>query len=303
MLTVGDLRYHTSGESFDVLRCAHCEILVTTKDSDFFDPVASYPADYGAFVTKAPRPRRLQRLRIAERLRSLTRPTYVASDRLAWTRKLDLKAGDRVLDIGCGTGETGELLSRLTGCQVVGVEPNPQAAQIARDRGQEVHQGTLESFDDTVSFEAEPFEVVLLIHVLEHLTNPLASLRRIHGWLQPTGRLVIALPNAGSWERRIFGPHWDGWDIPCHVHHFNPPSLRYLLRAAGFAVEDFSYEWYSLFSRSLANRLHPQLPVSERARKYRVPLLEAGWGLAQSVLRRSSALQVIAIKNPENDDT
>lgn len=292
LLAVGDVRYRTSRELFDVLRCGHCGCLVTTRDSDFFDPAESYPEDYQPFLQKeSRRPRRLKRLRLAARLRFLTSRSFVASDHLSWTLKLGPLQGARVLDIGCGTGETGEFLSRNFGCEIVGVEPHPKAARIARSRGHEIHQGTLETFGSD-----ELFDVALLIHVLEHLADPLASLRRVHRRLRPGGHLVVALPNAGSWERRAFGAFWDGWDIPRHVHHFHPPSLRYLLRAMDFEVVDFSYEWDSLFSRSMANRLRQNLPYSERVLKFRAVLFEAIWGLLQSLLKRSSALQVIAVR-------
>jgi SAM-dependent methyltransferase len=292
LLCVTDLRYHTSDIPFDVLRCAQCGVFATTRDGDFFDPRESYPPDYGAFVQKkAGKPRPWKGLRIAERLRNLLQNSTIASDRFAWTTKLDLKRGTKVLDVGCGTGKTSRWLMSNFGCDVTGIEPHLPTAGIAADNGLQVHGGTLADFESE-----ETFDVVLLIHVLEHLEDPLESLRQVHRLLQAGGHLVVALPNAGSLERRLFGAFWDGWDIPRHVHHFNPSSLSYLLQASDFAHHRMAYEWYSLFSRSLANRLHPNLTHHQRAGKYRSVPVEASWGLLQSSLRTSSALQVIAVR-------
>ena len=86
----------------------------------------------------------------------------------------------------------------------------------------------------------------------------------------------------------------NGWDLPRHLHHFGPGALQSLLERAGFAPGVVRYEWYSLLSRSLANRWRSGLSHRERRTALRFGPLEALWGLTLAACRTSSALQVVA---------
>lgn len=88
----------------------------------------------------------------------------------------------RVLDVGCGIGDAAVQLSEL-GWNVTGIDVDPMVVATARSRG--VH--ALEA--DLLSFDSDPFDVVLFTHSLHHIA-PLASaidsierLLRVDGWL------------------------------------------------------------------------------------------------------------------------
>jgi SAM-dependent methyltransferase len=137
----------------------------------------------------------------------------------------------RVLDIGCGSGHAMELLSSL-GWDAVGVEFDPQAAEVGRSKG-------LTIFDGDVSaqgFAGDSFDAVVLSHVIEHLPQPLATLREIHRLLKPGGRLVMLTPNADGLGHRRYGRDWMALDPPRHLHIFTPESMAQIVRDAGFAA-------------------------------------------------------------------
>jgi SAM-dependent methyltransferase len=77
-------------------------------------------------------------------------------------------------------------------------------------------------------------DAVVMWHVLEHLDDPRAALRRVHGWLRPGGLLLVGVPNLDSWQRALAGERWLHYDVPRHRMHFTPAGLGALLRAAGF---------------------------------------------------------------------
>ena len=134
-----------------------------------------------------------------------------------------------VLDAGCGDGTFLELLKEA-GWQVEGFEMSPEAAEAARRRGLRVQTGTMESID----FPQGRFAAIRLWHVLEHLADPLAALKKMKGWLRPGGELIIGIPNVASFYARAFGPRWSAWEVPRHLYHFTPQTIRQLLEKSGF---------------------------------------------------------------------
>ncbi len=89
--------------------------------------------------------------------------------------------------------------------------------------------------------EDEPFDIVLLFQVLEHLADPLAQLQECRRRLAPGGKLIVGVPNSGSWQASLFRGSWFHLDPPRHLFHFSSDSLTRLLGQAGFSVQHISY--------------------------------------------------------------
>jgi SAM-dependent methyltransferase len=217
----------------------------------------------------------------------------VALHRFAWLGDLPPKHSRRVLEVDCATGKVALALQTARNWSAVGIERDAGAAAAARRRGLETHTGTLEDYAG-----AGDFDLVLFVHVLEHLDDPLAALRRARELLIPGGYVVVALPNAESLERRLFGWAWDGWDVPRHVYHLGPAALCGLLERAGFDPGPVRHEWYSLLARSAGNRFRGQLPYADRRRSRVLRALELPWGFALAACHTSSAIQVVAKFDP-----
>jgi 2-polyprenyl-3-methyl-5-hydroxy-6-metoxy-1,4-benzoquinol methylase len=170
----------------------------------------------------APRPGRWRR-RLGGVYNRLSHRALVAA--------LDAEPG-RVLDVGCGTGGYLRTWQRL-GWIVEGIEPAANAARIAASRLQaRVHVGTI----DEVALADESYDLVTMCHSLEHVPSPRAALQRVFDALRPGGRLVVMVPNFASWERRVFGKEWFGLEVPRHLFHFEPATLRSALESAGLRV-------------------------------------------------------------------
>lgn len=136
-----------------------------------------------------------------------------------------------LLDVGAATGFFIEQ-ARAVGWDAIGLEPSAWAAEYARlELGMDVVTGTLES----MHFPDQAFDAVTLWEVIEHLADPLSTLREIRRILRPGGQLVLSTPDAGSFVARAFGKRWLGWrKVPEHLFFFDRSNLDRLLVRAGF---------------------------------------------------------------------
>jgi SAM-dependent methyltransferase len=197
------------GLRFAVVRCGGCGLHFTSPRPDRATIGQFYPPTYGPF--RKPRDR----------------------DRSARYRALEAVIGDgpgRLLDFGCGAGG---LLAWAAhrGWSVTGIDVSEDAvATVRRGLGVRALHGTL----PYPKLSGELFDVITMWHVMEHVHEPLAVLAEAHRLLAPGGRLVIAVPNIDSTAFRRFGSAWYGLDLPRHLTHFTPATLRSMLERAGF---------------------------------------------------------------------
>jgi len=120
------------------------------------------------------------------------------------------------------------LMARL-GWEVMGIEPDPTAAAYAHSQGLKVEVGMLEE----VRLEPESFDAITLSHVIEHLLDPVVSLKVLARALKPGGVLVSISPNPDGVLSRIFGPSWRELDPPRHLVLFGPRAMANLARMLG----------------------------------------------------------------------
>jgi len=145
----------------------------------------------------------------------------------------------RLLDIGCGEA-TFLQEARKRGWDVAGTEVNPRAA---RERNIPVFENLREAG------AMGRYDCITMWHCLEHLADPLATLREVRSLLAPDGVLVCAVPDAGGFQAHLFRENWFPLDVPRHLFHFSDPSLSVLFERAGLAVtKKWHQEWeYDVF--------------------------------------------------------
>jgi len=139
--------------------------------------------------------------------------------------------GAHVLDIGCGNGAFLWQMRSL-GWDVCGVEPDTKSAARARAAGLDVRDGLIQQ----QTLPDAHFDAITMNHVIEHLHDPLDTLRRCWKLLKPGGQISLTTPNLGSRGHQIFGADWLPLDPPRHLVLFTEDSLRRALETCGFAV-------------------------------------------------------------------
>ena len=143
----------------------------------------------------------------------------------------------KLLEIGCASGSFLHEMNRQ-GWQVEGIEFSKSVAEYARSKGYTVRVGALES----LSGRHHDYDLIVGWHVLEHLHDPVSSLKKLHAWAKPGGWLVLSLPDAGALEFKIFKDAWYALMLPTHLFHFTTSTLDKMLRLAGWRVERIIWE-------------------------------------------------------------
>lgn len=141
----------------------------------------------------------------------------------------------RFLDVGCGDGSVVQL-GRDLGWDAEGIETDPKAAANARSKNLRVHLGELV----THRFPDNSFDLILMNHVIEHVSDPRSLLRECQRVLRPGALLVVLTPNNESWGHARFGADWRGLEPPRHLHIFSARSLARVADAADFCEMSIS---------------------------------------------------------------
>ncbi len=139
-----------------------------------------------------------------------TKDTYYYPEKWEFLQAIrDLKKyrSHRILDIGCGSGYFLDLLrDSLPSVDYAGYELNSEMSELARSKGHKVYHGP---FPEAVlaENEDESFDAICMFQVLEHLPDPVATLKSARRLLRRRGILIIGVPDAeGPVRQQIFSP-------------------------------------------------------------------------------------------------
>lgn len=132
-------------------------------------------------------------------------------------------------------GGLGFLLDRFRndGWQVISIEPWVEACTFARERfGIDARPTTLEKAD----LDADSVDVIVLLHVIEHVPDPAATLREAHRVLRPGGHMVLETPRYDGLSFKLLGKRERSLSCDGHIYFFTDDTLRRMVGDAGFEV-------------------------------------------------------------------
>ncbi len=176
----------------------------------------------------------------------------------------------RLLELGCGSGETMKLLSDW-GWTVEGLDFDQAAVANAVAKGLNVKHGDVFS----CRYPSDSFDVVFSNHVIEHVPNPGAVLAECCRVLKPGGLCIVITPNADSVGHRLFKSMWRGLEHPRHLHIFTLPSLESMTRDAGFSTKSLQTSTRlagPMYISMMRHQATPAMPHASAALK-----LKAAW--------------------------
>jgi len=146
----------------------------------------------------------------------------------------------KLLDFGSGKGRF--IYNALTkGWKVTGLETSKERAQFSKDKyslkvsNKKFEEGTISE---------GPFNVITLLHVLEHLNEPKKIIKELcENNLLNNGFLVIEVPLFNSLQSKIAGSSWIHLDPPLHLSHFTKKTLISFLNT--FELKPIKFQFFS----------------------------------------------------------
>jgi len=249
----GPDRFNGRRKLYRLVRCSQCSLVFLRNPPPASEMAEHYGSDYDRLIGKG------------------------ASSLGYWEPRKRLishyKAAGTLLDLGCSSGSFLESM-RGPHWQLAGIEMSADAAKMAEARsgGQIFHGDILEA-----SFPPESFDVITCFDVLEHVYEPRSVLAKVREWLKPDGIFYLMVPNIDSAAVRVFRSYWYGLELPRHLTHFSPDSLRAMAAVVGLETTALP-----------ANRF----PAVEYSARYLVDDLLRGMGASRTPLSLTPELGI-----------
>jgi len=204
------------GKQYDLFQCEECELLVThplpteTLLSNLYSSAYSYDSHLA--------------IRAEKKLRAKNLLNSVTNEALTSPKSL--------IDLGCGNGELVRLAS-ARGIRSLGVDLAAPEDTVGEPVFVSSH-----IHEYLRRYEAGNFDLVVMSHSLEHLSDPQEILRNIRAKvLSQMGQVILVVPNSQAWSARTFKKWWGYWQVPVHLHHFSLKSLSRMALDTGFVVD------------------------------------------------------------------
>jgi len=242
VLTAKD--YTVSGNEFEIWECAECTVRFTQHAPDAAAIKAYYQSENYISHTNTKKG-------LVNRLYHFARKQTLAGKRRLVVSSVNKSAGKplhsgKLLDIGAGTGAFVQHM-QMHGWQAMGLEPDEKA----RQRAAETQQVALLPIETLETMEENSFDAITMWHVLEHVHALPAYLLQLKKIIKPEGVVFIAVPNYTAYDADVYKSYWAAYDVPRHLYHFSPASMKQLLKKYDLRLHAVCPMWFDSFYISM----------------------------------------------------
>jgi 2-polyprenyl-3-methyl-5-hydroxy-6-metoxy-1,4-benzoquinol methylase len=235
--------YTVSHRPFEIWQCAGCTLRFTQDAPDAASAGDFYQSDNYISHTDTDKG-------LVNKLYHFVRKTTLQRKRKLVAQTTGLLRGT-VLDIGAGTGAFAYTMQQA-GWQVAALEPDAAT----RQRAAELYAIQLKNIDALYTLPAAGFDAITMWHVLEHVHDLQACIAQIKLLLKPGGKVLIAVPNYTSKDASIYRQYWAAYDVPRHLYHFSPASIKKLLAMHNLQLQGMRPMWYDSFYISMLSETY-----------------------------------------------
>jgi len=245
---------HTvSGEQFEIWECKNCTQRFTQNIPDKEDIGKYYQSEN--YISHSDTSKGL----INNLYHKVRKRTLLQKRKLVETAT-GKKAGN-ILDVGAGTGAFLHAM-KVANWNITGLEPDPGA----RKKAEELYDLHLKKTEELIHLPAESFDAITMWHVLEHVHELHEYITQLKKLLKPSGKLFIAVPNYTSYDAQYYKEFWAAYDVPRHLYHFSPHSVKTLLSSHGMEIENMKPMWYdSVYVSMLSEQYKTGRPHPDKA--------------------------------------
>lgn len=221
----------------------------------------------------------------------------------------------RVLDVGTATGYVAAALAER-GCEVVGIEVDPEAARRAEKHCERVVVGDVDNFDLGQALSEDSFDVIIFGDVLEHLKDPLQTLKRFRPFLRPEGYVVSSIPNIAHGSVRLallqgkFRYQSLGLLDNTHLRFFTRESVEQLFEDAGFLIGELERTKHGVFDTEVevdremvAGEILALVRRDPEFQTYQFVLTAHPFGEAGTVAKLTNRVRLLSDQVAEKDTT
>lgn len=176
----------------------------------------------------------------------------------------------RILDIGCGKGDDLINIQKIGGkdCELFGIESYDKYKKICGEKGIKTESINIEQ--DQFPFDDAFFDIVIINQVLEHTKEIFFVLSEISRILKPHGKLILGVPNLGTWHDRIIlllGQQPSGIKVPGpHVRGFTIPGIKKLIVLDDYFevtnIKGSGFYPFPLYIAKVLSKVFPSLATS-----------------------------------------
>ncbi len=215
--------FTVSGETFSVWHCTNCTLRFT-QDAPAADAIGEYYKSNN-YISHSD-----TKKGIINQLYHTVRNITLTQKRKLVQQATGLPTGT-LLDVGAGTGAFANTMQQA-GWQVTALEPD----ETARANAKKNYGLQLLNPEELFIQPAESADAITLWHVLEHVHELHRYLQAFQKTLKRNGALIIAVPNYTSFDAAYYKEYWAAYDVPRHLYHFSPQSMKQLLQPYQFTV-------------------------------------------------------------------
>lgn len=158
----------------------------------------------------------------------------------------------KLLEVGCGQGDLLKNVRNDSRYEAIGLDFSETRIAYAQSLGLDARLGDIQ----TQKFDDNSFDLVVALHVIEHVHDLHSTLREIRKVLAPGGYFFAVCPCATHFKAKMAGADWKYLGPPGHLWYFSPDTFTSLLEKEGFDV---------CFASDLYHRAHVRILGSKRA--------------------------------------
>jgi 2-polyprenyl-3-methyl-5-hydroxy-6-metoxy-1,4-benzoquinol methylase len=199
--------------------------------------------------------------------------------------------GVRVLDVGCSSGNFGEILIQKKHCQVDGIELDKSDAKLAAKKLGQVWTLNVE-YDDLRDIPAATYDIIYFGDVVEHLVQPTQTLQRMRSLLSKKGAILFSIPNMGHISVRLellqgnFDYTETGLLDKTHLHFYTQKEVVRVFNEAGYDIEQMDF----------VQKDYPKALLKQYLKKYGMSADETFYERMQAT--DASTFQFIGVARP-----